>query len=1039
MDNNKRKRFLLISASATAVALLVVLEAFTGISGKQSQFNVWAIDTPLTEAQKHMAKNGLKGLDVAPGLRVETMATEPMLINPTNIDVDEKGRVWVTEAYNYRFEINNNKPREAGDRIIILEDKDGNGSLETSTVFYQGPEVNAPLGVCVLGNMVLVSQSPYVWAFYDDNNDGKADRKEILFQGMGGVQHDHGMHSFSFGPDGKLYFNFGNSGTTLKDKNNKVVLDQDGDEIGPKKYKQGMLFRSDPDGTHVECLGNNFRNEYEAAVDSYGNIWQSDNDDDGNKGVRINYVMEYGNYGYTDEITGAGWSAKRINMEDSIPLRHWHLNDPGVVPNLLQTGAGSPTGMIFYEGSLLPKQFQNVMIHAEPGRNVVRAYPTQKAGAGYTAGITNVLDGGKDQWFRPADVCTAPDGSLIVADWYDPGVGGHRVGDLERGRIYRIVPENMIATYKIPDFDYTTPKGAVIALQNPNLAVRRRAFIALTGMGRSAISELQKLWSTSPNPRMRARALWVLSKSTEATKYISEAINNPDPDLRITGLRAAREVNANVLKLAAKLANDTDAQVRRECAIALRHRNEPEAATIWASLAAKHEGNDRWYLEALGIGADRQWDQFFAAYLKLVPEPLLTAGGRDIVWRARTATALPYLAKLAMDANVPLKSRLRYLRAFDFYPQPDRSKALVKLLEENKGKDLKLSAIILKSLSPQDISDSPVAKEQVQLVLNSYTGTQDFVDMVKQYNITTEADKLMSIVKANGVQSNGGRYQSGGIGVDAARILLTAKEDLRFMNALNDKDQEKTSNILTVLGATGNNESTVILSKVILSNQYSQALRQKAVQMLGKSQNGEDRVLKMLEEKELPQSLIASAVDGLSGSLRKGTIDKAKTYLPNSIVAETNTSVASLKAILALHGDALKGKTVFIRSCSVCHKANKDGFDFGPNLSEIGAKLPQEGLFDAIVNPSAGINFGYETSQLAMKDGSTLMGIISSRTETDIELKYPGGTLQKIKTNDVKQIKQMPTSMMPAGLHQTMSKQEFADLLTFLGSLKKKE
>jgi putative membrane-bound dehydrogenase-like protein len=1041
MDNNKRKRFLLISGSVAAIPLLVVLGAFTNISEKHSSYNLATIDTPLTEAQKHLAKNGLKELDVAPGLRVETMATEPMLINPTNIDVDEKGRVWVTEAYNYRFEINHNKPREAGDRIVILEDKDGDGSLETSTVFYQGPEVNAPLGVCVLGNRVLISQSPYVWAFYDDNNDGKADRKEILFQGIGGIQHDHGMHSFAFGPDGKLYFNFGNAGKTLRDKNNEVVLDQDGDEIGPKKYKEGMLFRCDPDGTHVECLGHNFRNEYESAVDSYGNIWQSDNDDDGNKGVRINYVMEYGNYGYTDEVTGAGWTAKRINMEDSIPLRHWHQNDPGVIPNLLQTGSGSPTGMIFYEGTLLPQQFQDGMIHAEPGHNVVRAYPVQKAGAGYTAGILNILNGERDQWFRPADVCTAPDGSLIVADWYDPGVGGHRVGDLQRGRIYRVVPESMKATYKIPEQDYITPKGAVIALQNPNLDVRRHAFVALTGMGESAIAELEKLWSTSPNPRMRARALWVLSKSTKATKYLSEAINNPDPDLRIAGLRAAREVNTNVLKLAGALVNDPDAQVRRDCAIALRHRNEPEAATIWAALAAKHNGNDKWYLEALGIGADKQWDQFFAAYLKVVPDPLLTAGGRDIVWRARASIALPYLVKLAKDESVPLKSRLRYLRAFDFYPGAEKSKALVKLLEENNGKDLKLSAIILKSLNPQDISGSPVSQQQVKPVLNSYTGTQDFVDMVKQYNITTEADKLMDLVKSNGIQSNGG-YQSGGIGADAARVLLKANEDLRFLNVIKGKDQKKTSNVLAVLGAIGNDESTAILSKVILSNQYSISTRQKAIQTLGKSQNGEDRVLEMLQGKKLPQSLIEPAVAGLSGTLRKSTLDKAKAFLPNTNVAKvakTKMPSANLNAILALKGNALKGNAVFLRTCSVCHKVNKAGFEFGPNLSEIGAKLPKEGLFDAIVNPSAGINFGYETSQLIMKDGSTLMGIISSRTETDIELKYPGGAVQKIKTNDVKQIKKVSTSMMPAGLHQTMSKQEFADLLAFLVSLKKKE
>ena len=307
----------------------------------------------LTEDQKRLPENALKGLVVANGLEIHSMATEPMLKNPTNIDVDDRGRVWVTEAYNYRPDINGNPTNALGDRIMILEDVNEDGRTDTAKLFYQGPELNAPLGICVLGNKVIVSQSPYVWTFYDDNNDDKADRKEILFQGISGQQHDHGVHAFSFGPDGKLYFNFGNEGKELKDKNGKPVLDQDGDVINNKKYKQGMVFRCDPDGSHVECLANNFRNPYEVAVDSYGTLWQSDNDDDGNRGTRINYVMEYGNYGFTDEMTGAGWRANRTNIEDSIPLKHWHLNEPGVVPNLLQTFAGSPTGILVYEGSLL--------------------------------------------------------------------------------------------------------------------------------------------------------------------------------------------------------------------------------------------------------------------------------------------------------------------------------------------------------------------------------------------------------------------------------------------------------------------------------------------------------------------------------------------------------------------------------------------------------------------------------------------------------------------------------------------------------------
>jgi glucose/arabinose dehydrogenase len=93
---------------------------------------------------------------------------------------------------------------------------------------------------------------------------------------------------------------------------------------------------------------------------------------------------------------------------------------------------------LVYEGNLLPQEFHNQVIHCDAGPKVVRAYPVTDDGAGYKASIINILQGTKDPWFRPADVCVAPDGSLIVADWYDPGVGGHQVGDLDRGRLYRV-------------------------------------------------------------------------------------------------------------------------------------------------------------------------------------------------------------------------------------------------------------------------------------------------------------------------------------------------------------------------------------------------------------------------------------------------------------------------------------------------------------------------------------------------------------------------------------------------------------------------
>src|SRR5262249_27231868 len=153
-------------------------------------------------------------------------------------------------------------------------------------------------------------------------------------------------------------------------------------------YSQGMTFRCDPDGNHVEVLASNFRNPYEVAVDSFGTLWQSDNDDGGNRPVRRNYVLEYGNFGFAGEINGGTWAEPRTNLEDTIPQRHWHQNDPGVVPNLLVTGAGAPTGIAIYEGNLLPEFARDQLILADAGTRLVRSYPVSPDGAGYrTEGV----------------------------------------------------------------------------------------------------------------------------------------------------------------------------------------------------------------------------------------------------------------------------------------------------------------------------------------------------------------------------------------------------------------------------------------------------------------------------------------------------------------------------------------------------------------------------------------------------------------------------------------------------------------------------
>ena len=359
----------------------------------------------LVFAQSRTAEESLGDFDVHPDLALSLFASEPMLVNPTNIDIDHLGRVWVAEAVNYRNKIRNgdSPERKAGDRIVVLEDTDQDGRADKSTIFYQDPSINSPHGVCVLGNTVIVSAGDSVVKLVDKDGDLVADEKQVLFTGIRGVQHDHGIHAFVFGPDGKLYFNFGNEGKRLLDADGKPVVDLAGNEVKMKRpYQNGMIFRCNLDGSQVETLAWNFRNNWELCVDAFGRMWQSDNDDDGNRGTRINYVLPYGNYGFCDEMTGAGWRTQRTGQATEIPLRHWHLNDPGVVPNMLQTGAGSPTGIAVTKASSFPIFYMVSSCIADAGPNIVRAYPAKRVGAGFQAKIVNLMDGSKKNRWVPA-------------------------------------------------------------------------------------------------------------------------------------------------------------------------------------------------------------------------------------------------------------------------------------------------------------------------------------------------------------------------------------------------------------------------------------------------------------------------------------------------------------------------------------------------------------------------------------------------------------------------------------------------------------
>jgi putative membrane-bound dehydrogenase-like protein len=979
--------------------------------------------------------DAVSGLDVADGLEAKLFAAEPQLLSLTNLDVDHRGRVWACEVVNYR---GHNGERPEGDRILICTDTDGDGASDQVKVYYQGRDIDSAMGICVLGNKVIVSCSPNIWVFTDENGDDVPDKKELLFSKTGSAQHDHAAHSFVFGPDGKLYWNFGNEGHAVHDAAGNLLKDKQGNEVSArgKPYWGGMVFRCNPDGTELEVLGHNFRNNYEAAVDSFGALWQSDNDDDGNRGVRINFVMEYGNYGYLEERTGAGWQGKRTGMENDIPRRHWHQDDPGVVPNLLVTGGGSPTGITVYEGELLPEPFRNQMIHCDAGPNVVRSYAVAPQGGGFrVTAVNNVLLGARDNWFRPADVAVAPDGSLFISDWYDPGVGGHGMGDTARGRLFRVAPPG--ARFEIPKYDLSTPAGAVAALRNPCQSVRYLAWQALHKFGAEATEALTQMASDS-NPRFRARALWLLSLIPgRASEALSAAATDADENVRAMTARMARRHPKLLGEWLAMLMEDDSPMVRREAAIALRDYPREDAPVIWAELAARHRRGDRWYLEAIGIAAEGRWNQCLAAWRELVGDQWTSPAGQDIVWRSRGDKTSEMIAQLLQDPSLDGIQILRLFRALDFQPAEQRAVAMKQLAlqtEQRADQSQGIAPLFLLELAartPEFVSlEVPQLRKSLGEYLKTTAPDDEFVEWAAKLQLGGLGERLLETILNSGNDRNR-------LATATRRLIESGGVELLMAKFITVEEPQQV-NMVRGLQYSGAQESREMLQQLLERGEPSALVKSEIVKSLAVWPYGQKYMLERIAKGDWPEELRFPAANVLLTSNEEAIRTEAAKYLSLPASAD-NRPLPPLGELLKKQGDSARGKEVFINAgtCAKCHKVRGEGQEVGPDLSEVGNKLSVEALYESILNPSAGISHSYEMYSLLTGDGRTISGLLVSQTDEEIVLKDKDAVVHKVPRSEVDEFAKQQKSLMPEDLQKQLTEQQLVDVIEYLKTLRK--
>ncbi len=979
----------------------------------------------LPENEQRLPENAIASFTLHDGLGVQLFASEPMMTNPTNLDVDERGRVWICEAQNYR-NFNNDLPdREGGDRILIMEDTDGDGRADTSKVFYQGPEINAALGIAKLGDKVYVADSPNMLVFTDADGDDVPEQLDTLFTGLSGVDHDHGVHAVVFGPDGKLYFNFGNEGKRLRMKNGELARDLRGQPVEEgKSFRQGMVFRCNPDGSELEILGNNFRNNFEVSVDAYGRMWQSDNDDDGNEGTRINFVMDYGNYGYQDEVTGAAWQEARVGMDNEIPKRHWHLNDPGVVPNLLQTGSGSPTGILVYEGDQLPEVVQGQMIHCEPGHNVVRSYPVRSAGSGYTAETVDLLTS-EDQWFRPSDVCAGPDGSLFVTDWYDSGVGGHLMADIDRGRVFRLYGEGH-QDYEVRVPDLGKLDQAIAALGHVNQATRYLAYQQVIKDPGAPVALRQLIGDDSAPSRQRARAAWALADIDGNIRAVAPLLmGSGDQRLREQALRMARqysgENNEALLALIRQAADSEDPALLREAALGLRFVEGAAADQLYARLANRYDGQDRWYLEALGIASDLHAEDRYAAWLATEPD-LSTEASRDLVWRSRSPTAVAQYEKY-LDAAEDSGEMARFFRALHYQP-PALSAPVIEraiMTEDHPHKD-EMIRYALASLDVDQLQQNSRLRRRLTEVMPRLRGTDVWLMVVDNAQVTSEGPTLID----SALVSDDNEFRA-----RATKLSYKLGGHDAFLRRYAAADPTEQARLVDLARFLENGDMLPWLQQLRRDPAQPEALRRTATRSLANMWNGMPYLLGEIrsdtvasEENRFVARVLSEA---WRADIRAGAIEW--------LTAHRSGGEVDLNAIASIQGDPRHGEEIFATYCLACHQVGEKGVRFGPKLDRIGEKLGPDGLLSAIAYPSQGIGFGYEGYEFMLADGDQLVGYIESQTENDLTIRMMGGISKTVGKASIASRRPLEESLMTAGLHTIMEEQELADLVSYLSQL----
>ncbi len=934
-------------------------------------------------------------------LTIELFASEPDIVTVTGLTVDRQNRVYVVESHTHFRPENYEGPKT--DRIRLLEDTTGDGKANRIQTFYAGSTETMNVGAHPDGWLYVATRSS-IFRLRDKDDDGKADVRQNLIQLETKATYPHnGFSGFAFDFFNNLYFSMGeNEGVDAEiigDFGNiYFTLGQNyGDDatlIGKGKKRlsalrgEGGIFRCRTDGSQLERVATGFWNPFHLCFDVYGRMFVGDNDPGNRPPCRLLTIVEGGDYGY-----------RRRTLEPFISI---NAETPGTLPMTSSTGE-SPTGLISYESDQLPEDYRGDLLVASWGEHRIDRYHFMPDGASFKVTTQPVIAG--EEHFRPAGIAVGPDGSLYVGDWADRSYPLHG-----KGRVWRIravTPPQHSQTESITSKDW----------QKRDAAARK-----LLVQGETGISELKTALQNS-EPRVKAVALNALISAQKMTPELAASILNG----KHAGLReqAITRLPSELVDFQKIATSDTSPAVQ---AAALRRINEKTALPL---LFKRLKSADLFLQQAARHGlrqtlSDRELAQLFSHKAPAVRLAVIL-----LLKESSSAPDVRLLKQALKDEN----PQVRFV-AVEWIGRDE-----LKQFRETLINDL-----VKKATTPELLKAYLASIAQLEGVMKDWTRGTTGDWWVKKSKSQEYAAQLLDLPETSPEV-----IQQILLFLPASHPALNEK---KLSQLLKSTDSGVQTEAVRTLREIKTDSARKKLLQLALNSNAEVNLRAEAVIALNPSQLKNVTPLLQLANdgnptvsKEALRTLTGAALtEQHQTTLKKlATTNAEKAILIERVLKRqpkqqkpAKDQLAKWMQILSGPADAQAGQRLFFHpkgpGCFRCHQIDGRGQQVGPGLIRMQGRiaLNRERLVEAIINPSKDIDPGFLPITIVTTNGQTASGIYHKHNNKERSIYDSNGKILSFKISDIEEMVPSKTSIMPNGLVDQMTLQEFRDLIAYL-------